>query len=181
MVIGGELVFKEVNRDIGQRRCRVCLTDDTGFYSGIQINGDIHVDILPCGLCVAGLGCVAIEFTERRESLNGNLIAGIFRINIIELKAVISVCLGCSEHFNGVGMICGQFHLVGIPVGGQIGEVDHTHIGAVVLNLLSIPQGECVVVTVGEDDGVGSERRQVVHTEITGCITSGTVMVIPGL
>ena len=55
-------------------------------------------------------------------------------------------------------VISRSHHLVDVPVGLQIGEVAHTRIGAHTLGVLIIPQGEGVVITVGEDDGVAFLR-----------------------
>ena len=45
-------------------------------------------------------------------------------------------------------------HLIDIPVGLQVGEVANAGVGAMTFHILVVPQGEGVVVAVGEDDGV---------------------------
>ena len=42
--------------------------------------------------------------------------------------------------------------MVSIPVGLQIAEITNAGIGACAFNLLVVPQGEGVVITIGKDD-----------------------------
>ena len=74
-------------------------------------------------------------------------------------------------------------HLVDIPVGLQITEVAHTHIGAVSFHFLVVPQWEGVVVSVSKDNRISFFRNgvQVVLSEFAGYIASATVVVIPCL
>ena len=71
--------------------------------------------------------------------------------------------------------------LVDIPIGGEIRQIDHTHICAVSLYLLCVPEGECVIVAVSEYYGTRLKRTEIVHAEIACGITSGTVVVVPCL
>ena len=61
---------------------------------------------------------------------------------------------------------------MGIPVGCQIREVDNTHVGAESFDFLSVPEGECVVVAVGEDYAVLAYGSEIVHAEVAGRVAS---------
>ncbi len=65
-----------------------------------------------------------------------------------------------------------MLHLVGIPVGSEVAEVDNLYIGAVTFYLLGVPEGECVIVAVGEYDSVLVHRVEVVHAEVAGGISA---------
>ena len=74
-------------------------------------------------------------------------------------------------------------HLVDIPVGLQVGEVAHAGIGAHAFGLLVVPQGERVVVSVGEDNRVAFllQRHEVVLSEVAAGVAAAAVVVVPRL
>ena len=65
-------------------------------------------------------------------------------------------------------------HLVDVPVSLQVAQVAHTGICAHTFYILVVPQGEGIVVTVCEDDGVilVLQRHQIVLSEVTTGVTS---------
>ena len=73
--------------------------------------------------------------------------------------------------------------LVDVPVGGQVVQVAHAHVGALALHFLHIPKRERVVVAVAEEDGITFllARREEVVAEVAARGTVGTVVVVPVL
>ena len=65
-------------------------------------------------------------------------------------------------------------HLVDIPVCLQVAEVADAGVSPEVFDILVVPQGEGVVVAVGEDDGVTLvlERHEVVLSEVAAGIAA---------
>ena len=74
-------------------------------------------------------------------------------------------------------------HLVDVPVGLQIREVADAGVGTHTLYVLIIPQGEGVVVAIGEDDRVAFvlQRHQIVLAEVTTGVAATAVVVVPSL
>ena len=64
-------------------------------------------------------------------------------------------------------------HLVGIPVGGEVRQVDYADVGTEVLDLLGVPQGEGIVVAVGKYYGVVAERSW--SSQVCETICRGTM------
>ena len=83
---------------------------------------------------------------------------------------------GC--RFAVVGL---ALHLVKIPVGSGQGKVAYPDVGAVAFNLLHVPQGEGVVVPVGEQDCVRCAGIKVCLGDLAGKEAVGTVVVVPVL
>ena len=92
-----------------------------------------------------------------------------------------TICFLASLHGQRCRLIGGALHLADVPVSGQIAQVHGTHVGAVTFYLLQVPQGEGVIVTVAEDDTVGSHTRQVVAAEVACCGATAAVVVVPRL
>ena len=68
-----------------------------------------------------------------------------------------------------------------IPVGLQIREVTNAQVGTYSFHLLVIPQGESIVVAVGEEDSLIFARLEIVGTEIAARVSVRAVMIIPVL
>ena len=82
------------------------------------------------------------------------------------------------------GRVVGRaYHLVDVPVGLQVAQVAHTGVGAHAFGVLVVPEGEGVVVAVGEDDGVAIllQGHEIVLSEVAAGVAVGAVVVIPGL
>ncbi len=97
------------------------------------------------------------------------------------MHAVECIVGRACAHIDGGAPVGCHTHLVGIPVGGKIGEVDNAHVGAEAFHLLGVPQGECVIVAICENYGVVIEAREVIHAEIAGGVAPGAVVVVPCL
>ncbi len=93
----------------------------------------------------------------------------------------VAVVGGLCVHVDSLCIVIRVAHLVCVPVGGQVAEVDYPHIGALALDFLCIPQREGVVVAVCEYYGVLVERVEVVHAQVACQVASGAVMVVPCL
>ena len=131
------------------------------------------------------------------EGIVAELLAGCFWLLAIELehlllerRVYLHIFVGACTVFETVPcdrqrwrLVCGTDHLVDIPVCLQIGEVADAGIRAHAFRILIIPQGEGVVVAIGEDDGVTFflERHQVVLSEVTAAVATGAVVVVPCL
>ena len=84
---------------------------------------------------------------------------------------------------HGGRVVSRTFHLVDVPVGLEVGEVADAGVGAHAFCLLVVPEREGIVVTIGEDDRVTLvlQRHEVVASEVAAGISSGAVVVVPGL
>ena len=84
---------------------------------------------------------------------------------------------------HGGRVVSRTFHLVDVPVGLEVGEVADAGVGAHAFCLLVVPEREGIVVTIGEDDRVALvlQRHEVVASEVAAGISSGAVVVVPGL
>ncbi len=80
-------------------------------------------------------------------------------------------------------VVCRAAHLVDIPVCLQVAKVADPCVCPHTLYLLVVPQGECVIVSVGEYDRISFvlHRHEVVLSEVAACVSSAAVMVVPCL
>ena len=122
------------------------------------------------------------------EGLVAELLLGFFRTLLIELDDLLLeggidlyVFVGASTVFETApgdghaGRVVGRAaHLVDIPVGLQVREVADAGIGAHTFGILVVPEGEGVVVAIGEDDGVALllQRHQVVLSEVAAGVAA---------
>ena len=70
-------------------------------------------------------------------------------------------------------------HLLDIPVGIEETQVHDAHIRPVSLHFLHVPEREGVVVTIGEEDGIGREAVEVILGHVHAGAAAGTAVVIP--
>ncbi|CDE56979.1 unknown [Prevotella sp. CAG:873] len=97
------------------------------------------------------------------------------------MQTVIGIVDGARGHRHALGLIGCRRHLIGIPIGGKVAEVDDLDIGAYALDFLSVPQWESVVIAVAEYDGIGVYRIQVVGAEVARGVAAAAIMVVPCL
>ncbi len=84
--------------------------------------------MIPCILTVCLLKC--------RQSVDAGCI-GVDEIG--ELTFVMCIYIGGGHHWYGGSVVRRMAQLVDIPVGGEIRQIDYTHISAVSLYLLCVP------------------------------------------
>ena len=101
--------------------------------------------------------------------------------DVVESTVAVGKSCAVAQHRQRSALISLEAHLLDIPVGAQIAEVNHTHIGAIAFHLLGIPQRESVIVAVGENNAVFAHARQIVHAEVATSISTRAVVVIPSL
>ena len=82
------------------------------------------------------------------------------------------ILVACPGDRQRSGLVSLFLHLVDIPVCLQVAGVTYADIGTDAFYLLGIPQGECVVVAIGEDDGIRLAGFQIVGTEIAADIAA---------
>ena len=111
-----------------------------------MVNGHVHIGASEQRRAV-GLGVGRVQLFERGADVGAGTVA---RHHEAVGEALIAIVGRLGVHIHGLGIVGGVRELVGIPVGGEIRQVDHAHIGAEALNLLRVPQWECVVVTIGK-------------------------------
>ena len=115
-------------------------------------------------------------------------IDGLFQLQ----RAVHDVFYG--QHVVGVGVFAARqregdarrivgfgFQFVDVPFGAQVARVHDPYVRAHAVHLLIEPQGESVVISVVDDDGVGQYRLQVVPADVAGYRAVRTVVVVPVL
>ncbi len=95
---------------------------------------------------------------------------------LIAFRTQILILAHPERHSRAV--VSRALHLINIPIGIQQTQVHHAHVGTNTFHLLRIPQGERVIITVGENDGVGCAAVQVVFGKIAGRVTTASVVVI---
>ena len=138
------------------------------LYDVLEFVGILTHHLLEC------LGLVLIVFDNLLERT---------RTNTCSLARTGHIFYSLPVNRHGRTVVSRTLHLVNVPVGLQIRKVAHTGIGTYALSLLTVPEGEGVVVAIGKDDGSASlvERIQVVHTEVATSVTSTPVVVVPRL
>ena len=147
-----------------------CL-DGTG-----RVAGDIEVGVAPYR-CFGVLAVVVGECSYGIDTLGFSL----FLFSGANHQRAVGKVAGLCHDVDRHAAMVRHAQRVDIPFGCIVREVYHLYISAVPFNFLSIPQREGIVVAVGEYDSVVVDRRQVVHAEVAGGVSSGTVVVVPGL
>ena len=170
---------KQVDVDVALCLVGLALLDDAGSHGrDIEVaRGQVagHVAI------VAGVAVVAIVLCQ--GLVHAHLGIGVATVDQVALARVVGIGGGASQHGQRLGLVGSTLHLRDIPVGSQIAEVAHTCIRSHAFCILIIPEGEGVVVAIGEDNGVALllKGHQVVLSEVTAAVTVGAVVVVPGL
>ena len=84
-------------------------------------------------------------------------------------------------HQNGQrrALVGAATHLVDVPIGVEQAQVAHPDVGPNALHLLGVPQGEGVVVSVGEQHGVGRQGIQVILGHVHAGPAAGSAVVVP--
>ncbi len=147
--------------------CHVCLMlgDAAGLDCGGDVDGDDEVVVVHHRGAPRVLArLLVIELAQGGEDVDRCGVT--FGREVVEVHAVIAVVFRLGQGLDSGCLVGGVLDLVGIPVGGQIREVDHFHVRAVAFYFLGIPEGEGVVVTVGEYDTVFVNGVKVVHAEV---------------
>ena len=74
----------------------------------------------------------------------------------------------------GWRIVCLPLHLVDIPVRLQVFHINDARIGAHTFHLMVIPKRECVVIAVGQDDGMSLSLHavEIVGAEVVTGITA---------
>ena len=81
---------------------------------------------------------------------------------------VVIIRLGQETDGQRLAFVGLLLHLVDVPVTREIGEVDGADVRADALDFLCVPEGEGIVVTVAEEDGIRLTALEVVAAHIAG-------------
>ena len=155
------------------------------FHQLGRIKRNIHVRIVEIRIFFS----VVFRKVDFRIVVVGNCVFyGFRRRRMFEVMAedakqpsVVGECSVVGLHRERSRFVSGTAHLGHVPIGGKIGEIDNSHVGAPAFHFLRIPQRECVVVTAGKYDSVFVNACQVVHAEVAASIAAGAVVVVPCL
>ena len=152
-----------------------------GFHGSINVAVDEEVAVgehaAHCAIVVAS-GIFGIVFLQCIAHRHDGAVVGFHHA---AAAIAVGITLRISHHGQRCRLIGGALHLGDIPVGGEVTEVHHAHVGAIAFHLLQIPQREGVVVAIGEDNGVFVEARQIVHTKVVRTSAIRAVVVVPCL
>ena len=77
-------------------------------------------------------------------------------IYIYEFVGSVQILLLSHGQVEWLRFVHGPFHLVDVPVGSEEGSVGYSYVCPYFLDFLSIPQRECIIVSMCHQDSVRS-------------------------
>ena len=178
-------------------RNAVALQQHAALAYGLLVDG--HVDGIGRNDVQVAIGVAhpVVDDVAQLEGLVAKLLACLLGLLAIELQQLslerrvyLHVLVGAGAVLQSLpgdgqrGRIVGwAHHLVDVPVGCQIRQVAHAGVSTHALHILVVPEGEGVVVAVGEYDWVARllQRHQVVLSEVAAGVAARAVVVVPGL
>ena len=117
-----------------------------------------------------------LEYAHHIRKKEGGITSIIY---IYELVGTIEILLRPHCKVQRCRLVHRILHLVDMPVCSQKGCIGDTHVCADIFHFLGIPERECIIVTVSNEDTVRANGIEIVLRHLHSCITVASVMVIP--
>ena len=178
----GDVTVGDLPTDFGNNLVCVFEVHRTGLHNARRINrnaqavGGEAVDLLGLAFDVVFVVEGVFQHFVDRYKLAFVLLLG---VDVDHIARALAVLLLRDAERHRVRVVGFALHLIDVPIGVEQREVDHAHICAVAFDLLHVPEREGVVVSIGEQDGVGLQRVQVVLGKVHTGATLGAVVVVP--